>query len=69
MAFWNDLGNSLTGQSSNEIINKQMSLQAQALDSKQKATISTGLIIGVIFTILIVLGVVIYLIQTTKTSA
>ncbi|MEY3376573.1 MAG: hypothetical protein RL463_883 [Bacteroidota bacterium] len=69
MAFWDDLGNSLTGESSNEIINKQMSLQAQALDSKQKATISTGLIIGVILAILIVLGVVIYLIQTSKTSA
>jgi len=69
MAFWDDLGNSLTGQSSNEIINKQMSLQAQALNSKQKTGIGTGLIIGLIIMILIVLGVVIYLIQTSKTSA
>ncbi len=69
MAFWDDLGNSLTGQSSNEIINKQLDLQAQALNSKQKTSVGTGLIIGVIFTILIVLGVVIYLIQTSKTSA
>ena len=69
MAFWDDLGNSLTGQSSNEIINKQLDLQTQALNSKQKTSVGTGLIIGVIFTILIVLGVVIYLIQTSKTSA
>ncbi|MEY5049686.1 MAG: hypothetical protein RLZZ175_3045 [Bacteroidota bacterium] len=69
MAFWYDLGNSLTGQSSNKIINKQLDLQAQALNSKQKTGIGTGLIIGVIIIILIVLGVVIYLIQTSKTSA
>jgi hypothetical protein len=44
-------------------------LQAQALNSKQKTSIGTGLIIGVIIIILLVLGVVIYLIQSSKTSA
>jgi hypothetical protein len=69
MAFWDDLGNSLTGQSSNDIINKQLDLQADALVSKQKTSLSPSLIIGVIITILIVLGIVIYLILTSKTSA
>jgi hypothetical protein len=69
MAFWDDLGNSLTGKSSNDIINNQLSLQAQALASKQKQNLSTSFIIGVIVSILLVLGVVIYLIQTSKTSA
>lgn len=69
MAFWDDLGNSLTGESSNDIINKQLDLQAEALASKQKTSLSPSLIIGVIITILIVLGVVIYLILTSKNSA
>ena len=69
MAFWDDLGNSLTGQSSNDIINKQLDLQAEALASKQKTSLNPSLIIGVIITILIVLGIVIYLILTSKTSA
>ena len=68
MAFWDDLGNSITGESSNEIINKQLDLQAQALNLKQKTIVGSGFIIGVILMIIIVLGVVIYLIQTSKTS-
>jgi hypothetical protein len=68
MAFWDDLGNSLTGESSNNIINKQLDLQAEALISKQKTSLSPSLIIGVIITILIVLGIVIYLILNSKTS-
>lgn len=69
MAFWNDLGNSLTGESSNDIINKQLDLQAEALASKQKTSLSPSFITGVIVSILFVLGVVIYLILTSKNSA
>ena len=68
MAFWDNLADSLTGKSSDDIINKQLDLQASALASKQKSTLNTGFIIGLIIIILAVLGLVIYLILNAKTA-
>lgn len=59
MAFWDDLGDSLTGTASNDLAKKQLELQQQALNADAKQN-NTALIIGVIFVVLAICGAVLY---------